>query len=75
MRKKIIHTMGDRGCEFDGVKYPVDAVEVKDSSGAGDTFMAALAMKYFMTGDIVESIGFANKCASEIVKHRGVTTL
>jgi hypothetical protein len=73
--KKIIHTMGSQGCEFNGVRYPVDRVEVKDSSGAGDTFMASLVLKYYKTNDIIKSIKFANKCASEIVKHRGVTTI
>lgn len=75
MNKKIIHTMGEQGCEFDGTRYPVDSVEVKDSSGAGDTFIAALALKYFSTGNIIDSIKFANKCASEAVRHRGVTTI
>ena len=75
LKKKIIHTVGKDGCEFDGIKYSVDKVEVKDSSGAGDTFMAGLVLKYASTRDIIESIKFANYCASEAVKHRGVTTL
>jgi D-beta-D-heptose 7-phosphate kinase/D-beta-D-heptose 1-phosphate adenosyltransferase len=75
MKDKIIHTMGDRGCEYLGKRYPVKKVDVRDISGAGDSFMAALCVKYLDTKDIVQSIEFANLCASEVVKHRGVTTI
>lgn len=72
---KIIHTMGSEGCECRGVNYSVDKVEVKDVSGAGDTFMAGLVVKYFETKNIEESIKFANKCASKVVRQKGVTVL
>jgi D-beta-D-heptose 7-phosphate kinase/D-beta-D-heptose 1-phosphate adenosyltransferase len=75
LEKKIIHTLGANGCEHNGINYPVEKVEVKDVSGAGDSFMAALVVKYLATKDIVQSIKFANKCASEVVAHRGVTTI
>ena len=35
--------------------------------------MAGLVVEYCKTKDIVKAIGFANKCASKVVKHRGVT--
>lgn len=72
---KIIHTLGADGCEYGGIKYSVDKVEVKDVSGAGDTFLSGLVVKYFETGDIEESIKFANKCASKVVRQKGVTVL
>lgn len=72
---KIIHTMGSEGCEYDGKKYSVDKVEVKDVSGAGDSFLSGLVVKYFQTQNIVEGIKFANKCASTVVKQRGVTVI
>ena len=72
---RIIHTMGGDGCEYKGKRYPVKKVEVKDVSGAGDSFMAALVVEYCRTDDIIKSIEFANKCASEVVTHRGVTVL
>jgi sugar/nucleoside kinase (ribokinase family) len=75
LESKIIHTMGGLGCEFRGNRYSVDRAEVKDTSGAGDSFMAALCVKFLETQDIYESIKFANSCASEVVKHRGVTTI
>ena len=69
----IICTKGADGCVFRGTKYLVDKVDVRDTSGAGDSFMAGLCFKYLQTENIVDSIKFANKCASEVVKHRGVT--
>ena len=64
--------MGSEGCRFKGIDFPVDKIEVKDSSGAGDSFMAALVIKYLDSEDIITSIEFANKLASQIVKQRGV---
>ena len=75
LENKIIHTMGGLGCEFRGEQSSVDKVEVKDTSGAGDSFMAALCVKFLETQDIYESIRFSNLCAAEVVKHRGVTTI
>lgn len=72
---KIIHTMGSNGCEYQGITYPVNKVEVKDVSGAGDSFLSGLVVQYFQTKNIVESIKFANKCASAVVKHCGVTVI
>jgi bifunctional ADP-heptose synthase (sugar kinase/adenylyltransferase) len=72
---KIIRTKGSEGCEYQGVTYPVKKVEVKDVSGAGDSFLSGLVAKYFETQNIIESIKFANKCASSVVKQRGVTVI
>ena len=75
IKNRIIHTMGGEGCEYKSKRYPVNKVEVKDVSGAGDTFMASLVVEYCRTDDIIESIKFANKCASQVVTQRGVTVL
>lgn len=76
LEKKIIYTKGDQGAFFNGKNYPVrEKIEVKDVSGAGDSFFAALLVKYIETGDIEKAITFANKCASEVVKHKGVTVI
>lgn len=75
LRSKIIHTMGGDGCRFNNKQYKVNKVEVKDTSGAGDSFMSGLVIEYLKTGDIEKSIDFANKCASEVVKHRGVSII
>ncbi len=50
-------------------------IQQEDLSGAGDTFMAALAVKYTETGDIDSSITYANSCASQVVKKRGTTVV
>lgn len=75
LMEKVIYTKGSEGCYYNNVNFPVSKVEVKDSSGAGDSFFAALVCKYLENSDINESIIFANKCASEVVKHKGVTTI
>ena len=67
--------MGGLGCEFGGKRYPTKKVEVKDLSGAGDTFMAGLVVKFIDTGDIVKSIKYANECASKVVSQKGVAVL
>ena len=75
IKNKIIRTKGEQGAEFKGKQYPVDIVEVKDSSGAGDSFFAALLAQYVQTNDIEDSIKFANICAMRAVQHRGVSVI
>ena len=75
LKSKIIHTMGGDGCKFQNKNYKVSKVDVKDTSGAGDSFMSGLVLEYLNSEDIIKSIIFANKCASEVVKHRGVTLI
>jgi bifunctional ADP-heptose synthase (sugar kinase/adenylyltransferase) len=72
---KIIHTKGGDGCFFRGEHFPVRRAAVRDSSGAGDAFMGALAVKYIETKNIITSIKFANLSASRVVSEKGVTLL
>ena len=74
-RDKIIHTKGGDGCKYQNKIYPVDKVEVKDVSGAGDSFLSGLIVDYLKNNNIYSAIKFANECASEVVKHRGVTII
>ena len=73
---KPIGTQGDRGCMLyteNGFHYfPVDSVAIHDLSGAGDTFLAGLVVKYSETEDLQASIKHANVCASNAVQERGV---
>lgn len=69
---KIIHTRGSDGCDFQGKNYPVEKLEVRDTSGAGDSFMAALVVEFLRTSNIVKSINAANHAASRVVRTRGV---
>ena len=70
--KNLIVTLGNRGTEYNNKIYPAPKVEVSDVCGAGDTFLAALAVKFLTTGDIEMSINFANRAASITVQHIGV---
>ncbi len=76
LKDKIIYTKGESGAYFNGKSYPVnEKVEVNDTSGAGDSFFAALLVKYAETEDIEEAINFANECASAAVQHKGVSVI
>ena len=72
---KIIVTLGSRGSRYKGIDYSVENVSVKDVSGAGDTFLAALVTNYLKTFDIVSAIKFANDCSTRVVQGRGMTIL
>lgn len=71
----VIVTLGSKGCEFKGTVYPVKNVEIKDMSGAGDTFISGLVTKYSKTNNWNESINFANKCSTVVVQKRGVSVV
>jgi len=72
---KTIITNGAKGCYYKNQQYPVKKIEVKDSSGAGDTFFAGLICEYIETENIEKAIKFANKCASKVVQEKGVTCI
>jgi|TARA_R110002020_G_scaffold18571_5_gene64673 bifunctional ADP-heptose synthase (sugar kinase/adenylyltransferase) len=72
LKKKMIVTKGPKGCIYQNKLYPVENVEVKDTSGAGDTFVAGLCYKFVETKDIERSINYANECATRVVQKRGV---
>ena len=75
IRDLLIVTQGSKGCFYKNKKYEVPPVEVKDVSGAGDTFLAGFSYKFLLTEDIDKSIEFANQCATKVVQKRGVTTI
>jgi len=71
--EKLIVTMGGNGCKYMETHYPVDLVQIKDNSGAGDTFISALTIEYCKSGDIDKAITFANECSTIVVQQKGVT--
>jgi len=73
--EKTVLTLGNHGCSFQGMNYPVQNVEIKDVSGAGDTFLAGLVVNYIKTKDINCALHFANECATKVVQMKGVTTV
>jgi len=69
----LIVTLGSQGAEakWHDIYVPSPIVEVVDVTGAGDTFLAALAYKYLETKDLRQAMEFANKAASITVQHLG----
>ena len=73
---QIIVTLGYKGCNYMGKAYPPPTrVVAQDLSGAGDTFMAALAVSIMKVNDVDMAINFANECAAKVVAKRGVCTV
>ena len=70
---KIICTL-DRGGAMHKTKvFEVQSVNTADVSGAGDTFVAGFVARYLDSENIGVSIEWANYCAGEVVKEKGVT--
>lgn len=72
---KLIITKGGDGAQYNGVTYETTKMVTIDVSGAGDTFLASLALNYTHSKDIVEAIKYANKRSFEVVSKRGVSVL
>lgn len=73
--KKTIITRGKYGCDYLNKNYPTEKVDIKDVSGAGDTFISAFLWKYLFTNDTDISISYANICSTIVVQKRGVSTI
>ena len=73
--KKTIVTKGNEGCLFRDKIYTTDDVQVKDISGAGDTFIAGLVVEYVRSNDIEKAINFAQDCTKIVVQKHGVSTI
>ena len=71
----MIITRGSRGAEYKGKIYPVKEVDERDTSGAGDTFLAGLVSEYLKNKDIVKAIKSANKCATQVVQKKGTAKI
>lgn len=72
----LVVTLGSRGARYKDQIIPIEnKAEVRDLSGAGDTFLAALVVEYLRKKDVLEAIKFANKCASWVVTQKGVVTI
>ena len=73
--KNILITMGADGMQLKNRHFPTEAKEVYDVSGAGDTVVAALAVKLSQGENLINSIIFANKMASKVISKRGTSTI
>ncbi len=74
-RKKVITTLGSKGCSLNDILYPVEKVEIKDLCGAGDTFIASLCVNYLKNKDIAKAMIYANECSTKVVQLKGVNTV
>jgi D-beta-D-heptose 7-phosphate kinase/D-beta-D-heptose 1-phosphate adenosyltransferase len=48
---KMIITLSSKGCQHKGKLYPVEKVQIRDVSGAGDTFLSGLVSEFILTKD------------------------
>lgn len=73
----LVMTKGRDGAVLNfSEEFPIeDEHEVRDLSGAGDTFLAALVADYVKNNDIRKAIRFANRCAAWVVSQKGVVTV
>lgn len=73
---KIIITLGEKGAMRNSKTFaPPRQLNTIDVSGAGDTFLAALAYSYMISKDMAQAINYANEKASLAVSKRGVSTI
>ncbi len=69
---ELIVTLGKKGVRYKEHEISTPQVEAFDVCGAGDTFLAALAIEYIRTSNILSAIDFAVKAASVTIQHIGV---
>jgi ribokinase len=67
----VILKLGDQGCFCAGNHHPCFPVEVRDTTAAGDTFNAALAVALAEAKPMEEAIRFANAAAGISVTRLG----
>ena len=78
--EKLVVTKGSKGCSYKRKDYPLThKVEVRDVTGAGDTFLASFATKYLIVDGLKDqkidlAISFAQECCSRVVSQKGVAT-
>lgn len=84
-RTTLIKTLGSKGCsivyrnkKYENTLISTQKVEVRDVSGAGDTFLAALAVSITdnrFNGDLIKCCEFANKAAGYACTQTGVVVV
>lgn len=68
---QVVQTLGSRGCEWDGSRYPAPHVEVTDTTAAGDTFCGYFAARLAQGHSPQVAIEEAVKAASLSVQSVG----
>jgi bifunctional ADP-heptose synthase (sugar kinase/adenylyltransferase) len=67
----LIVTRGEKSVKFKEKNFPVNSTKVIDVCGAGDTFLAGIAVAYAATKDIEKSIEFAIAASSIVINKIG----
>ena len=70
-RQTVILKLGDQGCFCGGRHHPSFPVQVRDTTAAGDTFNAALAIALAEDKPLPDAIRFANAAAGISVTRLG----
>lgn len=73
LEDKLIITLDGSGASYKDKVMKTQYIENADVSGAGDTFVAGFVARYLDSNNVEESIEWANYCAGEVVKEKGVT--
>lgn len=77
--RNVVVSLGPRGA-FVSVEggeeriVPSHKVEAVDTTAAGDSFVAAMAIKYAEGNSLFESVSFANKVSAIVVTRKGAQT-
>lgn len=69
--RTVIVKLGEKGCFANGTYFPAFRVTAVDTTSAGDTFNAALAVGLAESQSFPEAIRFANAAAAISVTRRG----
>jgi len=73
---KLIVTLGPGGARHRGVVYEQElVVDVFDTSGAGDSFIASLTSSLVLGLSVTEAIVQANVDAASVVRKKGVSLI
>lgn len=77
--KNIVVTMGDKGAVLwedgkEALKIDSVKVDVVDTTAAGDSFTAAMALMLHKKHSLAEAVQFANKVSSIVVTRKGAQT-
>lgn len=74
----VIVTLGEKGCllvnEEKEEYFPVHKVNIKDTTAAGDSFIAALVVALCEGKTYEEAVAFAQRVSSVVVTRQGAQT-
>jgi len=74
--ENVIVTKAERGCTYKDEDFKLkNPSEIRDVSGAGDTFLAAFSYGFTSTQNIKTAIIFAQDCCQKVIRKKGVSTV